>query len=42
MTIKEARELVESCEKLNPDYAKAVELCIEDDEVVEKKEDSPK
>lgn len=31
MTIKEARELVESYEKLHPDYKKAVKMCIEDD-----------
>ena len=33
MDIKEARVLVESREKLDPDYAKAVEMCIEDDKI---------
>ena len=42
MDMKKARALVDSREKLDPDYAKAVKLCIKDDEVVEKKEDSPK
>ena len=32
MNIKEARVLVESREKLDPDYAEAVKMCIEDDE----------
>lgn len=31
MDIKKARELVESREKLDPDYKKAVAMCIEDD-----------
>ena len=31
MTTKEARELVESREKLDPNYEEAVELCIEND-----------
>lgn len=33
MTIKEARELVESHKKDDPNYAKAVEICIKDDKV---------
>lgn len=43
MTIKKARKLVESRKKDDPNYAKAVELCIKDDnKVVEEKKDSPK
>lgn len=39
MTIKEARVLVGSYEKLHPDYKKAVKMCIEDDKP--KKVDKP-
>lgn len=46
MDIKEARELVESRKKDDPDYAKAVKRCIKADEVkddeAEVKKDSPK
>lgn len=31
MDLKKAKALVESREKLNPDYAKAVKMCIEND-----------
>ena len=33
MDIKKARALVESREKLNPDYEEAVAVCIEDDKI---------
>ena len=38
MTIKEARELVDSRKKDDPNYAKAVKLCIKDDEAKAKVE----
>lgn len=42
MNLKEARALVDSREKLDPNYAKAVEMCIEDDktETEDKAKDS--
>ena len=44
MNVKEARALVDSRVKDDPNYAKAVEICIEDDkvEVKPKVESSPK
>ncbi len=33
MDLKEARELVNTRKKDHPDYAEAVDLCIEDDKV---------
>ena len=37
MTIKEARELVDSRKKDDSNYAKAIKMCIEDDKAEVKK-----
>ena len=42
MNIKEARALVESYEKLDPNYKEAVEMCIEDDKPKVKSKVKPK
>lgn len=42
MNIKEARALVESYDKLHPDYKKAVRMCVEDDKTKDGKVEKAK